>query len=370
MGKVDDFLRGKVTPLLGAGETIEGMGLLQRPTKISALGVPQKWEPWLAVSTPSRLILFKTETGGLANNTAKPVAKEMAEWLYEELERVELGSVGGVTTGRTMTLWPYRLCGPFPQENRDDRGKEVRRYDIYSKANGLDAHADFAQNFPQWLHDQVAADAFALSPERRAEIDARIGEAEREAEAKAKAERADKERRAAERSATVNALLPKIGKALFALFLVVATLGCGGGAAAAFLEFFGDIGRNMHNLDRAKNDLKWAKKGYKLPRNYKGLSKSACPTAPECHKCRVLESDPGDEGSALWPVVKKRKGLYWQCPAVKGYNSYKSKVEDAQEGVTEAYMLLGVGIGSAGGVFVFPLIGLVLLIRSRRRKKA
>jgi hypothetical protein len=196
MGKVDDFLRQRVESELDVGETIEGMGLLQRPTKVNALGVPQQWEPWLGVSTKTRLILFATQTGGLANNTAKAVANEMVVWRYDEIERVELGNVGGLTTGTWMRLYPHRLCGPFPQEDPERLGKESRRYDMYSAAHNLDGHVAFTTTFPKWLHEQVQAGAFPLPEARRAEVAARVAAME----ARVAAEQAEKERKRQERA--------------------------------------------------------------------------------------------------------------------------------------------------------------------------
>ena len=201
MGKVDDFLRQRVESELGAGETIEGMALLQRPTKVNALGVPQQWEPWLGVGTPTRLLLFATQTGGLANNTAKPVANEMVVWRFDEIERVELGNVGGLTTGSWMRLYPHRLCGPFPQEDPENLGRESRRYDMYSAAHNLDAHVAFTSTFPTWLKEQVDAGAFPMPEARRAEVAAALASID----ARRAAEEAEKERKREERAAAAKA---------------------------------------------------------------------------------------------------------------------------------------------------------------------
>jgi hypothetical protein len=96
MGHIDEFLGRHVTGGLLPGEQVMSVEHVRQPQRFNPLGVPAFYGHWLAVATTSRLILFRTEAGGVFENAPKPVANDALVWDYDEIARVELGTVEGL----------------------------------------------------------------------------------------------------------------------------------------------------------------------------------------------------------------------------------------------------------------------------------
>ncbi len=166
MGAIDDFLRAYVAPGLAQGEQVLGFMHARNPIRFSGLGVPAIYDEWLAVATSSRLVFFRTENDFLGNPKALVPGHLTLVWSYDEIARVELGSVEGLTTAVFFTLVPHPMCGPEPGQ--------AYRYDLFGSSGGLDDHARMRAAFPMWLQQQVAAGAFPMSMEKSTALQARI----------------------------------------------------------------------------------------------------------------------------------------------------------------------------------------------------
>lgn len=173
MGHLDALLQAHVTTGLRPGEQVLGLGHVRQPQRFNKLGVPQLYVHWLAVATSSRIILFRTEAGGLFESAPKPVVEDSLVWEYDEIARVELGTVEGLNVhsgGQAvwLRLVPLPLAGP-------GLGDAIR-YDVFPVAEGLDDQRRFMSSYPGWLAQQVAAGAFPMSAEKRAMMQARVAQ--------------------------------------------------------------------------------------------------------------------------------------------------------------------------------------------------
>lgn len=185
MGHIDSLLQAHVTSGLLPGERVLGLGHVRQPQRFNRLGVPQLYVHWLAVATSSRFILFRTEAGGVFESAPKPVVKDSLVWNYDELARVELGTVEGLNVhSGGQAIWlrlvPLPLAGPG--------SGDTIRYDVFPIADGLDDQRRFMSSYPGWLAQQVAAGAFPMSAEKRAMMQARVAQRDAELAAQRQAE--------------------------------------------------------------------------------------------------------------------------------------------------------------------------------------
>lgn len=170
MGHIDEFLRGHVASGLLPGEQIQGLAHVRQPQRWNALGVPQLYVHWLAVATTSRLILFRTEAGGLFESAPRPVAKDALIWCYDEIARVDVGLVEGLAIhSGGQASWFRLVPHPFAGPGEGD----AIRYDVYPVAEGLSGQHGFMTGFARWLAGQVAGGAFPMSLDKRAALQRR-----------------------------------------------------------------------------------------------------------------------------------------------------------------------------------------------------
>lgn len=206
MGAIDNFLNTTVAPLLVGGEQIHGFAYLMEPTRRNLLDVPEAHDHWLAAATNMRLLLFRTMPAvSMFGNSPKAEATDVHTYWYDEIERIH-GQVAGyghlVAGGRPQTFH----FTPRPQLGAFDGSVFV--FDVFNVADGIDGQERFAKELLPWIAQQVAAGAFPVTPERRAQIDARLAAAAQRREQI----RAANEARVAERSAWIqrNALVLRI----------------------------------------------------------------------------------------------------------------------------------------------------------------
>ncbi len=205
---------------LHPGEQVLGLGHVRQPQRFNRLGVPQLYVHWLAVATSSRLILFRTEAGGMFESAPHPVAKDSLVWPYDEIARVELGTVEGLNVhSGGQALWfrlvPHPLAGPG--------AGDAIRYDVFPAAEGLDDQRRFVGTFPAWLAQQVAAGAFPMSADKQAQMRARLARQEADLAARRENEHARVRRQEeAIRRALPTAVRVGVALGLLAIFLTSA----------------------------------------------------------------------------------------------------------------------------------------------------
>lgn len=197
MGAIDTFLNATVAPLLVGGEQTHGIGYLMEPTRTNMVGVPEAHEHWLVAATNMRLLLFRTMPAvSMFGNSPKAEATDVHSYPYDEMERIhgQLAGYGHLVAGGRPQTFHFT---PRPQLGAFDGKNFV--FDIYNVAEGIDGQERFAKEFLPWLAQQVASGAFPVTPERQAQIDARLAAA---AQRREQARAAD-EARVAARSAWI-----------------------------------------------------------------------------------------------------------------------------------------------------------------------
>lgn len=206
MGRLDEFIARQVQPQLAAGEAITGTGVANRPIKFNLMLIPSHYEVYFVAITTARVFLIKTEASLLGVFAAPKEYNHGVAWFgLDEINVVELGTVGGVGGGRTLTL---RFL-PGNGTSVSERGGI--RYDLFPTATGLDGQPRFYDQFGSWLQAQVAAGAFPRRPEVEARAQAAM-QAQAQEEAR-KRERAELQaRRRAELAASASRLLGRFGK--------------------------------------------------------------------------------------------------------------------------------------------------------------
>jgi hypothetical protein len=308
MGHIDDYLRAQVTPQLGPGEQIMGMGHVRHPMQVNVIGVPERYEEWLATATGQRLILFRTESGGVLTTKPKPLCLEVKQWWYQELAQVTLGNVAGVGGGLFFGLVPHEPLGPF--------GGSAKRYDAFPNAEGLDGQQAFYGQFRTWLQQQVAAGAFPMDAERRALVEQhRIRKA-----AEAEAERQRAEQRRAQRQAAFGKIASGLrGPVLWLIGAVVLVLAAGGCLFNAYLEYdrIGFYEQMAKSSDESSKSIAYDKAEQK---RQAGLAKEDRAKIPQLQLSAVIYGVAGVVlllGSIALVVVwtKKRKAVRAQPAA-------------------------------------------------------
>lgn len=314
MGQIDDFLSAQVGPQLLPGEQIMGFGCVRWPDKLNVIGTPERYEEWLATATNLRLILFKTENSGVFNILTvkpKPMNKETRVWWYQEIQQVQLGSVQGIGNGVFMSLVPYEPLGAY-------EGK-ARRYDMFPAAEGCDGHAQFVAQFRTWLQGQVAAGAFPMDEQRRAQIAAHGERLRQQAEQK----RLAAEERARKAKAFVSSWRSWLPLAIAGVLLV----------SAAILSYF-----IMDSFESASRNGEWADKWEE--------------ELTEAKRCRAGGKKPAAD--CMSPAREKDAKRY---------------LEEYRDGVAEGHLLGGVFAGLTA-LCALGSGGLVILYFVRRRKLA
>ncbi len=172
MGALDLFIRDRTVPLLLPGEQIIGCAHLRQPIKFNAFGVPQRYLHWLAAATSTRLILMRTEAGGIFGQKPQAQAGDLVIWEYDEIQGVTTGLIEGLAVHSggqghwfAVTAWPK--AGP-------GNGGSPVRYDVYPEAQELSEQSTFMINYPRWLAAQVTAGAYPMPPEKRSRFAAAL----------------------------------------------------------------------------------------------------------------------------------------------------------------------------------------------------
>jgi hypothetical protein len=211
MGRLDEFIAQQVQPQLAAGEVITGTGVVHRPLKFNLMLIPSHYDVYFIAVTTSRLFLIKTEASLMGIFSAPKEYNHGVAWVgLDEINVVELGTVGGVGGGRTLTL---RFL-PGNGASLSERGGV--RYDLYPTATKLDGQPRLYEQFGSWLQAQVSAGAFPRRPEVEARAQAAMqAQAQEEARRRERAE--IQARRRAELVASASRLLGHFGKSAIAL---------------------------------------------------------------------------------------------------------------------------------------------------------
>ncbi len=309
MGNVDNFLYHHAAGGLHPGEQVLGYMHARHPFRFNGFGVPVTYSEWLAVATSSRLLMFRTDVDILSAPKAEGL--ETMIWNYDEIAAVELGSVSGISTGIFFRLHPHSLCGPTKGE--------AFRLDLYASASGLDDHGRTRAFFPQWLKQQVESGAFPMTPEKRAEVDARVAaniEGSR-ARATADAQRHDQ---------FVKMAMPLVLRAVAALTIFCAIAILGAVARKSFGKY-GDLGapHEDHVIRNARESLESVK-------NKRRPSDECAYQPEECSHC--------SQSRTLYPgyqAVEDHSGFTWYCPAASYYEArLKSAIESRSAKQAEA----------------------------------
>jgi hypothetical protein len=220
MAAVDQFLQGHVQGGLEPGERIVAMGLMRFLKNRGRSN--QDWRDFFGVGTDRRLIVFDTETSGVFSPTARPFAHNPREYRYDELQRVDVTPVFGITTGVNLSLTCHRYLGPGAASLTPDmEGESGGNWDIFAGCDGLDSQGAFHAQFPTWLQHQVNGGAFPLPPSKRAYVESKI--AERRAQIAAEQQRVLQ--RAAERDAKIRAGVDAVQNALTSNRAAIVSIG-------------------------------------------------------------------------------------------------------------------------------------------------
>lgn len=352
MGVIDEFLRAHVTPGLLPGEQILGFMHARVPYRFNGLGVPSAYFQWLGAATSTRLVLFRTELDFLGDPQAQALDTQV--WSYDEIARVALGDVEGLTSATFFTLVPHPMLGPA-QGNPG-------RYDLYPTCKGLDDHARTRAQFPGWLAQQVAAGAFPLSAQKRAEIEAKVA-----------AGRAAEQEKIRRQNEAFQRALPHVGRAAVALGPA------GIGLFASLVLYKAILHYQEHSapyqdpaVTAAEHDLAHIKRG-RRPDHYVCSSDDGA----KCESC----SDSRYDKRPGYQTVKDINGESWRCPPTRYYEGRinevrsarrakeKEAIEEREGKATTELILAGVsGLGLLGSIAA--LVGLAIWDAKRRARAA
>ncbi len=169
---MDQFTAAHVGPLLQPGEPIQWMACIGRPARFNILGVPERYDYYLAVGTDRRLIAVEAVVDmfslTLRGKIRPQAGKEVHVWWYAELYELREAGVEGLTSGRRFDFEPLVQCGPLQGQ--------ARRYDIFPGMDGFDAQNRLGAPYLQWVAQGVASRSFPVDPSHRARLDALLQE--------------------------------------------------------------------------------------------------------------------------------------------------------------------------------------------------
>lgn len=372
---------------LEPGESVMGLGMLRRPTLFNVMGIPQKYDDYLAVATDRRLIVFETETGfSILMPTPKPVARNPIVWRYEELQTVRTGAVEGVVihsggAGQWIALVPHAYCGPLAdeQEPANITTGPARRYDIYAQIDGIDGQRGLYAQYPKWLSERVNAGAFPLPPHKRAEVEAKIAHqraiqiAEQERRIRAAAERDAKMKAAwaAFKPYLVPAIMVLVGLALVPPGALFALDG---------FERWDNSSDGVAYFEAKTALLKRDQKSWvadpklappsdcpeeKLPYFIDSRSRSDDRTCHNCTERPAHRSQPYPGGRSF-----PRGDKVWDCPAPDGY-AFMIKITESdleQQESNAVQGLIRLAVGAAGAIVGIVVLALGGVFAAKKRK--
>ncbi len=362
---------GLVTPNLVPEERVLGYALLRRPLNINVFGVPQEYEDFIGVATDRRLVVFQTKTGGLMrlrSPVAKPVASSPVIWNYDELANFALGTFALVgLNGGKLRLDPVPGLGPYATSNLhdpDDVALSGRLYFVWTEVEGLPGQRQFLEQVLPWLDGQFRAGAFAPSPQRRQEIESRLGAMRAEAEASS-------QRKAAARAAA----RPR---------LIKAAIGGGGALLAAIglgLVLFFNAERNsasdeielyQPSVEAQQNDLSWARQGGPMPPGCPNRSVASPSYRSGCRGCEpASQYVPGRYLEPSGDQVRIVRGNeVFNCYSVEWrehkLSNERNRLENAQQLQSSSLVYMAVGLVLLLG----GLAGAILGLRNYARRLA
>jgi hypothetical protein len=346
MGEIDSFLNATVTPLLSPGEQVHGFGHVKEATRRNLLNVPEVSDHWLVAATNTRLIAFRTpNAGGMFDQKPKPQATDPQSFWYDEVERIHGQKrdyhplmPGGCP--QTFGFVPRPQLGPF-----DGR---VFSFDIYNVAEGIDGQERFAKEFLPWLSQQVAAGAFPVTPEKQAQIDARLAAAAQ----RMQAQRAANEAAAAKRVAWLKLNGP----------LLVAVALFFGAVFGAFVAFNDLSHHRAEDVEKHQADLNKFKKSV----DEYDDKVAACKAGESCF-CGTEPPTSGKDSDYDVITVKATKQKIWCLPK----SWYKSTLKDYEKRYREADSERTFALFEVIGAFVGMALALGLGVGALlwRRKK-
>ncbi len=357
MGAIDDFLAATVTPQLVPGEKLEICAYAPEPTRFNALMVPVEHIHWLLAATNMRLFMFTTSVSmGMFANHPKAEARHQQVVWFDELKEVRLKKTqyGQLIPGgppQAVVLDPHPTAGP-------DAGKPVA-FHIFSKAEGLDNQERFATQFLAWLQGQVAAGAYPMSEEKRAQLAAAAAQRAEEA----RLQEIERQKRAAEFNKKLVPRLLTVG-----WFLVLFGL-----AFSAFIGFR-EWSRHGETRDEYLEKVNAEKK--KIAKIESGELPVECAAgAKSCGPCFVgdapEETKKGKKSKGGAWVAVQLKGEKWSCPSPESMGSFRDDYQkQADDWGGQATLGLVQLLGSLAGFGGWIALGVFMRKRSKRKLAA
>jgi hypothetical protein len=359
VGKIYDVLRARVARDLLPGEQPNGFAFARRPTRFTIIGVPEDryYEDFLIVTTPSRILMYRSSHGMMGGPT-EDVRGDAIVWWFDEIAQVDVGDVKGIRLGnggyaKFFTLKPHPGCGPFEGT--------LERYDLNGLADGLDEQQKICNTFGPWLAGEIARGAYPLPPEKRAAIDARIAQ-----------KRADGARRVAEQAA-------KQERIIKAATPIVIRVGIG---IAVFIPFAiaSSVSLNGWSRFSSTSTDSYDKRIALMQHDKAAVSAGKHPTedcsssATSCRMCEFGYDQHGAEHVFIPEPATKLPGTSyvkgWDCPKPAAYDRVIAGIEHERDEVGSSkigYLVAGI----VGGFFalVFAAAGAGLFIWDRKKKR-